>query len=516
MSEKLTIIVYQNELLCCHVVGSKFHDISRIEFDIKPLLVWLKRFPNASINLLVDLIEEEVYVENSPMLFSWEQKLFAARQMRKRFPKTEFCQYQFSTPNVLPWQSRAGFLLVSGFNDDTLLTKLLSWLDAAEYPVLSIYSVNLLLPNLFKEVWFHKQLKNSSWRDKPHFLLIRTSNDNFRQILIVQGTLRATRQIQIRSHTVEGQMQQLLQEIKMLDKFVHTQKMVPYDETPDLYYLGSNDADAASAWNVFQSTSFGAAGSGAFIAIASIVHDANKNIDVYELLPILAFRHKKQNRHYFPKSVYEAIKFQNINYLIWSSLLVMIIFLISYFVHFGAKIVNFNEAMILLENQQLRYQSLIKKMESQLKLNIPVDQLRSSVELVEYLSKTEEKQKSLPYLVDLSQVLYSYPSIHLVEVLWAPQKSEEQSDNKLDLTQFSLTLNAQISGDKNTRLNQILDTMDKFLTDITKKPTILSAELVEKPINIDSSRPITIQAKDTFAEAQSYPFKLILRFKQPL
>ncbi len=512
--ESIVILLREDTLLCWRTVGNAMHDLVQFPIEPEPLFAWLKNFPNPSVQLVVDTLAEEVYIEPSPMLFPWEQDDFAQRHLRRRFPKTDFNQYRFDTSKAYPWESRSGLLLVSGFNEDQQLITLLSWLQSAEVAVTAIYSAALLLPRLFKEVWFSHPKQANIWHDKAHFVLSRTGVDSFRQYLIVDGNLRTVRQIQLRDQSLSEQMEQLLQEIRMLDKFVHSQKMIGYDITPDLYYLGATEEDTAVAWQIFESSPYASAGRGAFVATKSIAHFEGWHAADTDLIMMLAFGQRLDASDYLPPSVQKALHYQQAHNGFWALFFALAIAFVTYLVYFFVQTEGYANALASLHTQHTRYQQHLVQLQSQLDITIPVDQLKNMVETVEHIQSTSTKQVSLPYFVDLSQVLNNYPSIHVQELVWMSQ-SPSQTNKKLDQESYDVVVSAVIAGNESTRLRHIMDTMDSFLKELKQKPSIAQVELLQKPVDLDSSRSITIIAEDSKeAKGQIYPFRLSIRFRR--
>jgi hypothetical protein len=495
-------------------VSNVVHDLVQFPIEPQALFTWLKNFPDAKIYLLIDSLEEEVYVEPSPMLFPWEQDAFAQRHLRKHFPKTDFYQYRFDTNKAYPWESRAGSLLISGFNNDHQLIQLLSWLNTAEVGVIGIYSAVFLLPNLFKEVWFSHPKQADLWQDKPHFILSRTGADSFRQYLIVNGSLRTTRQIQLRDQSLVEQMQQLLQEIRMLDKFVHTQKMLDYDITPDLYYLGATEEDSALAWQTFAPTLYASAGRGAFVASNTIAQFEGHQVADADMIMLLAFGQRSGGSDYVPPSLQETLLYQQIKHGLWMFLFALVVVFVSYLVYFFIETEKFESMMQSLQTQHTRYQQSLVQLQSQLDINIPVEHLKNMVETVEHVQDARAKQGALPYFADLSELLKAYPNIQVQELVWTTSDASQQS-KKLDADLFDVSVNAVVLATETTRLRDVMDTMDLFLKALKDKPSIEQVELLQKPVDLDSSRPLMIIADDSKASsAQRYPFKLLIRFKR--
>jgi hypothetical protein len=193
---------------------------------------------------------------------------------------------------------------------------------------------------------------------------------------------------------------------------------------------------------------------------------------------------------------------------------------ISFFVsaaYFMAKAVSFDSTINALQNQHARYQALSVKFQSQLKITVPTDQLKSSVELIDSLQAASAKQEAVPYFFDFSDVLLRYPHIRLLEAAWSPDVgATSQKEIKLDVGHFKLDISAAIVADSHMRLRTVLEMMDNFLADLTQKQSIQKVELVQKPVDLDSSRLLVIKADDRADSKQEYPFKIVISFKPPL
>jgi hypothetical protein len=98
----------------------------------------------------------------------------------------------------------------------------------------------------------------------------------------------------------------------------------------------------------------------------------------------------------------------------------------------------------------------------------------------------------------------------------SPKKDSVEAFSKLDRTDFDLLMTANIMADEHTRLRDIQNAMDAFVVDLGQKSSIAAVTIVEKPINIDSSRSLDIIAQDGGGKVQLYPFKLLLSFKVAL
>lgn len=520
MSQMLVILLRQDGLVCWCVAAGHIKEVLNIGYELKLLLAWLRHYPQAQVQLIVDLIEEEVYIEASPSLFQWEQSVYAAKQLRKRFPKTEFSRTLLHSVQVLPWQTSSGLLLVAGFNEDTLLIKVTGWLDAAQIAVTGIYSSVSLIPSLFEQLFFSSKARRNALAKKAYFLLMRTGKDTFRQLLMVNGQLRSTREVQLRDKSLLGQMQQLLQEVKLLDKFVHAQRILDYSVVPSLYYLGEDQEDIEIAWSVFQHSPYiETPATDQFIAASSLMEDKLAvGIASDSLLMLNLVNHPKAS-DYLPPIVKQAQQVKHIKTGVWLAVFAVIVALILYFVDFLIKQHSYDDSMSGLQVQHQRYQQYLTELNKKNSVGLDPAILKLSVELVDQVESVMLRQQLAPYLLSLSQVLAKHPTIQVKGVIWESLVKKSNNPNvvvnkTIDLTEFSVELSATIVVDNATRLKTVLDMMESFLATLTHSAQIAKVDILQKPVDLDSSRPLTIKAEESMQIAiQAFPFKLKIMFK---
>ena len=220
------IVVKQAKLVCVKLKQHLVITMAEIESNQKALTHWLKIHKVERVKLILDLMEEELYVDHHPSLYTWELKTYAERQQKRRFPVTDFSRYQLTSSIQLPWSSIKGELLVSGFNEDAIVISLMNWLDKAEILVESIHSSMSILYTMLINTWFETRSDKVSFKSQSIVMLVRVGEQDFRQLLFVNGVIRTSRQVHLDADDYKGQMQILLQELNVLEKFAKSQKMI--------------------------------------------------------------------------------------------------------------------------------------------------------------------------------------------------------------------------------------------------------------------------------------------------
>jgi hypothetical protein len=121
-----------------------------------------------------------------------------------------------------------------------------------------------------------------------------------------------------------------------------------------------------------------------------------------------------------------------------------------------------------------------------------------------------------PYLTELARILAQHQTIQLMSVAWVadPVSISGVPKTVLDATDFSIELSADIVVDNKTRLNSVLQQMEAFVSTLSASPEIAQVTVLEKPLDLDSSKLLTINADDaTENSLLRFPFKVNLKFK---
>lgn len=65
------VVVKQDVLICTKLVQGLIVDMQEVGHSQRTLQVWLNNEQPQSLTLILDLIEEELYVDRHPSLYTW-------------------------------------------------------------------------------------------------------------------------------------------------------------------------------------------------------------------------------------------------------------------------------------------------------------------------------------------------------------------------------------------------------------------------------------------------------------
>jgi hypothetical protein len=489
----------------CH---ARCEEVVRVSFDKDALTTWLKTVRGWSVYLVLDMIEEEVYVESLPALFDWERPLYMARQLKKRFPKTSFCHAQPIIGKGLPWQERGGLLRLQGFNDDHGLKQLITWLESSAVMLDGIYSLPFLLPSLMQNF-------NVFAHEKAVVYLVRIDADHFRQLLLIDGQVQTSRFIQVNDMSRKEQLVQMRHELSLLIKFVHGQKMLDYQIMPQMLYVTDDEADRLLAWQVFEHTPFcQRKDMDAFMALSDI--QATDDHMPYETrLPALIMQQSALPKtHYMPALVQYVLQTRQIKQAIFWVVFLLLLGFIGYIGYFFVQTDYYEQGTTQLQHKKVEIRQQTHQIRQQFQLETSAHNLKTAVEWTRVIAQVQHNQALMQYLQDLSLVLTHFPSIQLTDIEWI---AVDQAQRSVLTQDYTVHVAAVILADSMTRLKTILQTLDDFVLTMQQQPSITAVKVSKKPVDIDSDNSFSVKVddeqRDLINNPYVYPFAFTLIFK---
>ncbi|MBP7900990.1 MAG: hypothetical protein KAZ85_03225, partial [Gammaproteobacteria bacterium] len=324
------LVLKQDAIVCAQLVQHLLVEVEELSYSQSVLVHWLNRHDVKQVKLILDLPEEELYVDRHPSLFPWEMKAYAERQKKRRFPSTEFMRYFYTKPVKLPWQSVSGELWLSGFNEDDMLLKLMDWLDDAEVMVQSVHSSMTLWQTMLLKTWFQGRSLLSRFEQQSLVLLVRVSQQEFRQLLFINGLLRTNRLVQIDARETDEQFKQLVQEINLLEKFAKAQKLLAQTASLHLFYMGQDTQDRHQAFSAFKQSNFASfVYEGHFTDMQSLTSDM-KLTQLYDRVMLLTLSSASLKSDYRPKIVQQVENVKQAAIALWGLWLVAVFVLFGY------------------------------------------------------------------------------------------------------------------------------------------------------------------------------------------
>jgi hypothetical protein len=521
MSEYV-IVVKQDVLLCTKLARNLIINLQEIAVSQRALQVWINQEQPSSVRLIIDLIEEELFVDRLPALYLWELIAYAKRQKARRFPSTEFVRYSFTQSIKLPWQTIEGELWLSGFNEDQLLIELLSWFHESEVVVQGVYSSMSVWQSVLQKTWFYKHRSKSNLLRSSLVLLVRISSQDFRQILFINGFIRTNRLIHLESEMADEQMPILIQEVNLLEKFARSQKILGATEKINIFYLAKDDDECQIALLAFQNSVFSnQSHPRSFVSMQSLVSDVHMS-EISGRLMALTLGNAQFKSDYYPKIVQQVEAVKKTTWALWITWTIGVLFLLGYCFSYLTHEYETEKVIHQLNQVEQTHQNYIARYMNNYEVpylkNFSLNNMKASVDALELIRSLQQDLRLEPILVPISQVLTRFPQVSLSTLsIETETQHNKTTQNSLTTTtlagerfkQVVMSLIIEVSAesqlsDKIEQVNQLV----AALKSVDPK-RLAQVNITKIPFTIDSSQPLKFNLEETSTSDKIYvPFEL--------
>lgn len=513
------ITLKQDAIICARLTQHLMVGMEEVAHSQSALLSWLNYYDVKRVKIILDLSEEELYVERHPSLFPWEVKSYAERQQHRRFPSTPYTRYLYTQSPKLPWQSFSGELWQSGFNDHDIIEKLLSWLNNAEVMVESLHSSMSILKTMMLKTWFAGRVQLKNFQQQAMVLLVRVAEQDFRQLLIVDGHIRTNRQIHVDAKELPEQMRLLIQEVNLLDKFAKTQKLITQEVRLQLFYVAREAEDKQQAIQVFQKSPFAEfSPTSHFADMQSLIADVHLH-QLYERLLALTLSSARLTSDYRPKIVQQVQAVRQGAFALWllwaASLLFLIGYGFSYITNEYETKQSIEKLVQLKEEQQDYIARYMTYNDLDLLRTYSVEDIKQVVDGVDKIQEIQQQQLLMPFWQPLSRVLSDYPDVTLMRMSFAKPiirngtKEIQVIDSSIKQVNLSFILHAS----SQLKLVEMLGQIDRFIVALqTIEPNrIKKVTMIQKPLDLDSSKALKLNLDDkSDLDRIPLPFELLV------
>lgn len=501
------IVLKQDAIMCARLTQHLMIGMEEVAHSQSALLSWLNSYNVKRVKVILDLPEEELYVDRHPSLYPWEMKSYAQRQQQRRFPSSVYARHLYTQAPKLPWQAVSGELWQSGFNEQDIIQKLLGWLNNAEVAVESLHSSMSILKTMMLRTWFSASAAQKRFQQQASILLVRVAEQDFRQLLIVDGHVRTNRQIHVDAKESSEQMRLLIQEVNLLDKFAKTQKLVNQEVRLQFFYVARESEDKQQAIQAFQKSSFAESSpTSHFSDMQSLIADVHL-FQLYDRLLVLTLSSARLPTDYRPKIVQQVQAIQQSALALWLLWGVSVLSLMGYGLSYLTHQHETEQAMQQLAQLKQEQQDYIARYMSYYDLPLlnsyAVEDVKKTVDTWSSVQQLQKKQDILLVLAQVSQVLAQQKSIHLVELIIFPTIPKviggvNASKIPIDLALDKLTLKLVLYAPVGTKLFDVLAQVENFviLLNQSGNPFIHQAILVKKPLDLDSTHPLKLSLDD--------------------
>ncbi len=499
------VIIKQAKLVCVKLKHHLVVTMAEIESNQKELTHWLTIHKVERIKLILDLMEEELYVDHHPSLYMWELRTYAERQQKRRFPVTAFSRYQFSSSIQLPWNPVKGELLVSGFNEDAIVINLMSWLEEAEILVDSIHSSMSILYTMLMNTWFDTRSSKIRLKSQSIVMLVRVGEQDFRQLLFVNGVIRTSRQVHLDADDYEGKMQILLQELNVLEKFAKSQKMISETDGLHIYYIGLDSDDRQQASTFFAQTSFSVLSEDSHFADMQTLMSCVAKQHLYDRFLVLVLSSAQLASDYYPNAVKKVHQVKKARMVLWMLFSSFFLLLIGYIFNHLTYLHETEKNVQRLVGLQQEYRAYIDHFAIQNQNgeinSYSLQHLKLTVEAVDAINLMQKEMDFMPFLVSISKILANYPDIHLTQLAFSkanlPAGNITSDGVKLGFDHISLILEIEV--EPHSQLSERIDRVDMLIRQLNEidPKGFYSAQLVKAPFNVDSRQQFRLKIDDS-------------------
>lgn len=524
--QEFILIIKPEVLMCAQLKQHVLIDIEELFHSQQALLHWVNRHQVKRVKLIIDLPEEEVYIDPHPELFAWEFKHYAERQRYKRFPATELATTQFDHPSTLPWKMVSGDLRLTGFNDDALIKQVMSWLHQFEVMVTSIHSSMFVLQYLLKHTWFASKAEQTAFAQQARLLLVRIGEQEFRQLLFIQGKLHTSRQVQVQGKPSIEQMTLLLQEVILLDKFVRTQKMLAMDAQLSVCFLGNDEADQQHAWQVFSSSQqIQLANRAHFTSVQHLLADMSDTY-LYDRLLAITLSSGRLPADYHTSMTRKTQQLHHAYIGLWVVVAVSVLVLLGYIAAQLTDQYERQQSIQRLVQTQQEQQNYIARfmryndIESLSRYHL--NDIKLAVDAVHEIEQLQQRQALLPVLAPISHVLAQTEQVALVKLRIDTDVNRQPAGQAKitkaanaptgELTSLVLSFVIQVSA-QDTLAAKIAQ-VDEFVAALNQADVqhIKKAVLTQAAFDVSSDKALTLHMDEASGQKQFLvPFEVTMQ-----
>lgn len=518
------LVLTQDVIMCAHLKQHLLISMDEVPHSQTALLHWLNRHQVKRVKVILDLQEEELYVDRHPNLFPWEMKAYAERQVHKRFPATDFSRFLYTQSPKLPWQTVSGDIWLSGFNEDDIIQKLINWLEDAEVMVESFHSSMSLLKALLMKTWFNHRSLQQQFNQQTQVLLVRVAAQDFRQLLIVKGHIRTNRQIHIDAKEPDEQMRLLIQEVNLLDKFAKTQKMLDPQATLAIFFLGQDREDSLQASTAFQNSVFAKTSPVKhFTDLQSMIADLTLD-QLYQRLLVRSLSSFGLKSDYQPHLVKQVQAIRQASLAVWVLWFTGVVFLLGYVMTFMTQQHEREQANLRLSQVSQAQQSYITRYMTYNDIPIlsefSLSDIKGAMDAQDAIKQMQQQQTIEAMLVPISQVLSRHPSVTLLDVVIeadsvqatnAPKNTTKATqDGRFKRVLLSLVIEVTPSSSLAEKIEQVNRLIADFAQVAPKR--FIAANVTKVPFSVDSSQALKFSLEESAKKEQLYiPFEVTLQ-----
>lgn len=413
-------------------------------FTLSDVVDTLNDIPGGvAVELVVDLIDEDRFTESVARVMPWEQDTLLKRMLRRRKGSeallyTRWVGSEKTAEGRVEKQAQ-----VVGLSDTRLLEILMAAMEKLTLNVGHIHSLSELVATACTS--------RKGDADKADILLTKTAENTYRQILVVAGVARLSRQVLLASDDPA----ELREEQAGFERFIMVQRLVPFGQSFRYTLVGWDRMELArlrDACRLDDQTE---------VVETAVGLSTQGNAGLLKEHPALAlilnhFTRGWPGSHYKP-APYLAMRKQHLTRRgLWLSSLALVLGGSLLGVSLAVKTLNHQSILMDMSQLERRYMLQARAYEARANLPARADDVRDSTEFVESVLAQRDQPGLAVSLINISQVFKQYPEFRLKSVRWERPELHQLARQKLVLGLSIITLPETSLQDLSGRLAAVM------------------------------------------------------------
>ncbi|QCU90689.1 hypothetical protein [Thiomicrorhabdus sediminis] len=487
--------------------------------DIANLDSFLSAIPEkAEAEVVLDLVEEDLYFEWSPKVMPWEKgAIIKRRNQRLQSESVTLTEVKWTGASHTSDEGRKEELLLAATITDSFnVSSFLAGLEQAQIIVTAIHSKPFLLESYFQK-WIKPHFKLSrADAARPILLVTRQSENTYRQTFLYDGQVRLSRLIELDKQlsNVDEIRKALVDETKLAVTYVYNQKIVPYN-SPIGYLFLDNDTtmlegliDVCKTLGLIRESwqeneYFVATGSYAEIAQQVCVCQ-HQQLGCYSPQAIVDFVIAAN-----PKGFYHTDYVNKVGYILQGRktliALNMLVFLggLYYILISGVDTLVSWQRQEMLDQSIVEHQVEAKRLEKMVKLQDDAQRIKASVEFSEAILKLKVNRLINFDIDSLSQVFARHRNIQLTDIDWKTLDRFDSNRNEIKISGWVFPFYETYK--------KPVQWVDEFVADLQNMNGAEVVDLQKEPLNRRLNQALNIRANP--GDTRALAFSVVVRVK---
>lgn len=449
-----------------------------------------------AVEVVVDLVDEDRFTESVARVMPWEQDALLKRMLRRRKGSdallyTRWVGSEKTAEGRVEKQAQ-----VVGLSDTRSLEILIAALEKLTLNVGHIHSLSELIATACTG---RKGAKVTS--DKADILLIKTAENTYRQILVVAGVVRLSRQVLLGGYDPA----ELSEEQAGFERFIMVQRLVPFGQQFRYSLIGWDRMELAQLREacrlddqtevIEKTVGLGTQGNAGLLkehpALALILNHFTRGWpgSHYKPVPYLAMRQQYLVRR-----------------TLWLSSLVLVV--VGILLGVSLTVRTLNHQTILMDMSQLERRYMLQARTYEAKANLPAraDDVRDSTEFVEAVLAQRDQPGLATSLINVSQVFKQYPEFRLTSVRWERPELHQLARQKLVLGLSITTMPETSLQDLSGRLTAVMQAIQTL-------PGVEKAERGDLAIDAGNDSGLSISLADQKGHEHEFEVSIELNYE---